>query len=472
MKKNVKVAIIGAGTAGLYALSQVKKQTDNFLLINSGPYGTTCARVGCMPSKSLINIAEYYHSRKHFEKSGIANADALEVSIPQVLQRVRDHRDFLTEHNVKSVERYGDKVLDGKAEFIDKHTLRVGDDIITAEKIIIATGSTPILDSSWETFKEQILTTDTLFEQENLPETLGVLGLGVIGLELGQALARLGIKVTAIQSKEFIGGLSDPEINDFMVNTCKEEFDVWLGGRATLSKVGDKIKITSGEKEILVDKVLASVGRKPNLASLKLENIGLKLDKRGMPNFDKNTMQIEDLPIFLAGDVTAERPLQHEAADEGRIAGYNAVHPTEKFKRKVPLSIVFSDPNITFVGVDYREIKDNANVVTGSFDFTKQSRAMLMNQNRGLAKLYVQKSDGKLLGAQMAIPHGEHLAHHLAWAIEKKLTVHEMLELPFYHPTLEEGLFMMLLDCIKKIDVKKDGVLELSFNGATYELQE
>lgn len=194
MKRDVEVAIIGAGTAGLYALSQVKKKTDDFLLINSGPYGTTCARVGCMPSKSLIHISEYYHDRKYFEKSGISNGDALEVSIPQSLQRVRNHRDFLTGHNVKSVERYGDKVLDGKAEFIDKQTLRVGDDIITAKKIIIAAGSAPILDSKWEAFREHILTTDELFEQEDLPESLGVLGLGVIGLELGQALARLGIQ--------------------------------------------------------------------------------------------------------------------------------------------------------------------------------------------------------------------------------------------------------------------------------------
>jgi len=462
MNRDVEVAIIGAGTAGLYALSQVKKKTDDFILINSGPYGTTCARVGCMPSKSLIHISEYYHDKKHFEKSGISHEEALKVSIPQVLQRVRDHRDFLTGHNIKSVERYGDKVLDGKAEFIDKYTLRVGDDIITAKKIIIATGSTPILDPSWESFKEDILTTDEIFEQEDLPKTLGVLGLGVIGLELGQALARLGIKVTAVQSKEFVGGLSDPEINAIMIDACKEEFDIWFGSRATLSKAGDKIKITSGEREVLVDKVLASVGRKPNLASLKLENLGIKLDKRGMPNYDKNTMQIEALPIYLAGDVTADRPLQHEAADEGRIAGYNAVHPTQRFKRKTPLAIVFSDPQIAFVGVDYAEIKEDESVVTGSFDFSKQQRAMLMNKNRGMAKLYVQKSDGKLLGAQMAVPAGEHLAHHLAWAIERGLTVHDMLELPFYHPTLEEGLFMMLLSCNKQIDVKKEGILELS----------
>ena len=138
MKKKVKIAIIGAGSAGLYALSKVKKETDDFILINSGPYGTTCARVGCMPSKALIRIAEYYHNREHFAKSGIENSESLKVSIPQVLQRVREQRDILVKHNIKqSIERLGNKVLNGKAEFLDKHTLLVGDDMIIAEKIII-----------------------------------------------------------------------------------------------------------------------------------------------------------------------------------------------------------------------------------------------------------------------------------------------------------------------------------------------
>ena len=173
-------------------------------------------------------------------------------------------------------------------------------------------------------------------------------------------------------------------------------------------------------------------------------------------------MQIEDFPIYLAGDVTGDYPLQHEAADEGRIAGYNAVHETQRFKRKTPLAIVFSDPQIAFVGLSYEEIKEDASVVTGSFDFSKQQRALLMNKNKGMAKIYVQKSDGKLLGAQIAAPAGEHLAHHIAWAIERGLTVHDMLEFPFYHPTLEEGLFMMLLSCNKQLDIKKEGILELA----------
>ena len=464
MKTEVDVAIIGAGSAGLYALSQVKKKTDNFLVINDGPYGTTCARVGCMPSKSLIRIAEYYHEREYFEKSGIKNSDKLSVCIPDVLKRVRKHRDILVEGNIKNITRLGSKVLSGRAEFVNANTLKVGDDEIVAKKIIIATGSTPVFDPKWEAFKEYILTTDELFEQEDMPSTLGVLGLGVIGLELGQALSRLGIKVTAVHSKEFIGGLSDPEVNKSMLELCEKEFDIWLGGgHAVLSKVEGKIKISNGENEVLVEKVLVAIGRRPNLESLKLENLGIELDKRGMPNFDPQTMQIESLPVYIAGDVNADRPLLHEAADEGRIAGYNVVKSQKKFKRKVPLAIVFTDPNIALIGKDYKEIKDDANVITGTFNFKQQGRAFLINKNAGLANLYVQKSDGKLLGAQIAAPAGEHLAHHLAWAMEKELTVYDMLELPFYHPTLEEGLYSLLMNCVKKIGLKKQSILEVPF---------
>lgn len=464
MKKEVEVAIIGAGSAGLYALSQVRKKTDDYLLINSGPYGTTCARVGCMPSKSLVRIAEYYNDRLDFEKSGIKHSDALEVSIPDVLQRVRDQRDLFVSQNIHhSIAHLGDKALVGKAEFINLNTLKVGNDEIRAEKIIIATGSSPVYDPDWGAFREHILTTDELFEQKDLPPTLGLLGLGAAGLELGQALARLGIKITAVHSKEFIGGLSDPEINKAMIKLCREEFDIWLGARAQLSKVGDKIKIRSADREILVDKVLVSIGRKPNLDALKLENLGIVLDKRGMPNFDPQTMQIEDLPVYIAGDANAYRPLLHEGADEGRIAGYNVVHPPKAFQRKVSLAVVFTDPNIAFVGKDYKEIKDDDNVLTGSYSFHNQGRALLMNKNVGIANLYVQKNDGKLLGAQIAVPGGEHLAHHIAWAMEQELTVYDMFELPFYHPTFEEGLYMLLLDCIKKIGIKKEGITEVPF---------
>lgn len=465
MQKEVDVAIIGAGTAGLYALSQVRRKTDSFVIINDGPYGTTCARVGCMPSKSLIQIAKYYHEKRHFEISGIKNSDQLEVSIPEVLKRVREQRDFFVEHTIgNTTARLGEKSISGKAEFVNATTLKVGNDEIVAKKIIIATGSTPVYEPQWKEMKEHILTSDELFEQDDLPPTMGIIGLGVIGLELGQALSRLGIHVTAVHSKPFIGGLTDPQVNDAMLALCRQEFDIWQGSEdAVLSKEKEQIKITQNGREVLVDKVLVSVGRRPNLAGLKLENAGVSLDAKGLPDFDPQTMQIENLPIYLSGDVNTDRPLQHEAADEGRIAGYNAVNEVKAFQRKVPFSIVFTDPNIGFIGKSYDAIKADENIVIGSYDFTKQTRAMIMNANKGIANLYVDKRDGKVLGAEIAVPGGEYLAHHLAWCIEQEMSVYDMVQLPFYHPTLEEGLYALLLDCAKKLNLKKKRVLEVPF---------
>jgi dihydrolipoamide dehydrogenase len=174
-------------------------------------------------------------------------------------------------------------------------------------------------------------------------------------------------------------------------------------------------------------------------------------------------MQIEDLPIFIAGDVNNNRPLMHEAADEGRIAGYNTVHNITKFKRKIPLAIVFSDPNIAYIGKRYKEIEDRDDILIGSFDFTKQQRAMLMDSNYGLARLYVEKESARIVGAEMVTLRAEHLAHHLAWAMEQELTVYEMMQLPYYHPTVEEGLYMLLLDCVKKLERKTEGLLEVPF---------
>ncbi|MFT7878847.1 MAG: dihydrolipoyl dehydrogenase [Sulfurimonas sp.] len=465
MKREVDVAVIGAGSAGLYALSQVKKQTGDFVLINSGYLGTTCARVGCMPSKALIYIAEYYHQRKKFSEKGLEADETIQPPLRKVLQEIRDKRDRLVAETIKtSISKLGDKLIEGEAQFVNHHTLLVNDEAITAKKIIIATGSTPIVNPEWEAFRENLLTSDELFEQHDLPPSIGVVGLGAVGLEIGQALARLGIRITAVHSNKFLGGLSDPEVNHAMVKHCSGEFDIWLdGGHATLEKAGDKIKIINGEREVIVDKVLVATGRKPNLKSLKLEKVGIMLDNHGMPRFNDDTMQIEDLPIFIAGDVNNDRPLMHEAADEGRIAGYNTVHNITKFKRKVPLTIVFSDPNIAYIGKRYKEIEEREDILIGSFDFTKQQRAMLMDSNYGLARLYMEKESGRIVGAEMAAPGAEHLAHHLAWAMEQEMTVYEMIQLPFYHPTVEEGLYMLLLDCVKKLGRKMEGLLEIPF---------
>jgi dihydrolipoamide dehydrogenase len=161
-------------------------------------------------------------------------------------------------------------------------------------------------------------------------------------------------------------------------------------------------------------------------------------------------MQIEDAPIFIAGDANGDRPILHEAVDEGHIAGFNAAHGESRcFKRRVPLTITFTEPGIAAVGKTRGELRDE-DIVTGTYDFSKQSRARMSDANKGLLQIYVEKKTGCVLGAEMAAPAGEHLAHFLALAINRQMTVFDLLTIPFYHPAVEEGLRTAIRDAGEK----------------------
>ena len=208
---------------------------------------------------------------------------------------------------------------------------------------------------------------------------------------------------------------------------------------------------------MLVDKVLASLGRRPNLDNMTIENAGIEMDSRGIPVYDRNTMQLGDSPIFIAGDVNGERPLLHEAGDEGRIAGHNATsNEVTAFRRKVPLSINFCDPNICHIGATWSEL-DQETAVVGEIRMAPVGRALIMGKNKGIIRVYADKQSGKLLGSEMICPKGENLAHLLAWCIQTGMTVGEMLQMPFYHPVIEEALQAALYNCYAKLDKKNEG---------------
>jgi dihydrolipoamide dehydrogenase len=155
--------------------------------------------------------------------------------------------------------------------------------------------------------------------------------------------------------------------------------------------------------------------------------------------------------------------VQHEAADEGRIAGYNAVRerPTA-FKRKTPMVITFCDPNIVQIGKPLSEL-DSSSIAIGTFDVARNGRARIMGKDKGLLRVYADKTDGRLLGAAMIAPHAEHLGHLLAWSLQQQLTVFDLLKMPFYHPVVEEALQSTLYDLAKQINRKEGGLLENDF---------
>ncbi len=440
----VKYAILGAGTAGLTALSQIKKTTDDFVIINGGHLGTTCARVGCMPSKAMIHSANHFHARNALQDFGINGAEALSVDDSKVLQRVRQFRDRFTGGVIAgTTEKLKEgQFIDGYAKFCGPNALEVNGEVIEAERIIIATGSRPVVPGPWQKLGAKLVTSDEIFELESLPKSIAVVGLGIIGLELGQALSRLGVKVIGFEMQKTIAGLNSPAAIEKAIHLFSQEFPIHLGAAAELNATEKGVEVKVGEETYEVDLVLASLGRRPNIDQLDLEKAGIELDERGMPNFDINTMQIEDKPIFIAGDVNTYRPILHEAGHEGKIAVSNAMAYPEitSYQRKTPLGIAFTDPEVAMFGQSYREL-DLDKIVINDFHLERNNgRAIVMGEDHGVLSLWADKETKKLLGGELVMPHAEHFAHLLAWAVEQHMTVLDIVKMPFYHPVLEEAV--------------------------------
>jgi dihydrolipoamide dehydrogenase len=453
------VAIIGAGTAGLAAYRAVLREGKQALLIEGGPYGTTCARVGCMPSKLLIAAAHAAHTASHTEPFGIHIDGHMRVEGREVMARVKGERDRFVGFVLDSVENIpAEHKLRGYARFVGPDMLEVDAHTrVQTHAVVIATGSIAFVPPSFRELGDRLVVNDDVFEWNDLPKRVAVFGPGVIGLELGQALSRLGVDVRMFGISGSLGGINDPQVRQAAKKIFQKEFYLDPDARVLHTKrMGDEVEIKyialdNTERTERFDYVLMATGRRPLLAGLDLAQARVNVADSGLPAFNKLTMQIDALPIFIAGDANADLPLLHEASDEGQIAGSNAANfPHVKTgQRRAPLSVVFTEPQIATVGIYPGH--DQSHYVTGVLDFTNQGRSRVILENHGLLHIYVEKETGRFTGAQMVGPRAEHLAHLLAWALQQNMTVHEMLAMPFYHPVIEEGLRTPLRDAARQL---------------------
>ena len=458
--RKVDVAVIGAGSAGLPAYRAARMHTEKVVLIEGGVYGTTCARVGCMPSKLLIAAAEAAHSIETASKFGVYSSKPT-INGHDVMKRVRSERDRFVGFVLESVENIDQNHhFRGHAQFIDNHTIQVEDKIIEAKSVVISTGSSPKLMSMFNGLGDRLVVNDDIFDWDTLPESVAVFGPGVIGLELGQALHRLGVRIRIFGLSGSLKPLSDMGIKSYAENLFKDEFP--LDTKANIlgfELENEQVKVSfvdpnnGEEKEELFDFLLAATGRSPNVNDLGLENTDLELDSLGVPLYNSATMQCGNSSIFIAGDVNNDLPLLHEAADEGQIAGDNAGRfPDIKTGlRRSPVTVVFCDPQIAIVGNSWSELEGNENVVTGKVSFEGQGRSRIILKNKGLMHIYADQKSGLFLGSEFIGPHAEHLAHLMSWAHQQKMTIQQMLEMPFYHPVIEEGLRTALRDAKSKL---------------------
>ncbi|SHM94614.1 dihydrolipoamide dehydrogenase [Duganella sacchari] len=454
-----EVAVIGAGTAGMTGYRAAKAGGKQTLLIESNVYGTTCARVGCMPSKLLISAADAAHMLHVAPRFGVSPGQ-VRINGKAVMERVRSERDRFVGFVVESVDGYpAEDKLHGHARFISPTQLQIGDHtLVEAERFVIATGSTPIVPDEWRAAGPRVISSDAVFDWDDLPESVAVAGTGVIGLELGQALARLGVRVTIFGRGGSVAQLSDPEVLQVARRAMTDELDVRFK-----TKVVDVAPQSNGLGVIVTSEdangkqhteqfayLLSAIGRRPNVHKLGLENTGLQRDHQGIPLYDPHTMQCGDSHIFIAGDANNERPQLPEAADHGRIAGDNAARypDVQPGLRRTPLAITFTEPQIATMGSSYSElcVSHAGRFAIGKVSFENQGRSRVMLQNKGMLRVYAEYATGRFLGAEMIGPRAENIGHLLSWAVQAGLTVEAMLDMPFYHPVVEEGVRTALRD--------------------------
>lgn len=462
---NVQVAVIGGGTAGLAAYRAAKEKTDSVVLIEGGQFGTTCARVGCMPSKLLIAAAEAAHSAMHMQPFGVFIDGQVRIDGQKVMQRIRDERDRFVGFVIEAVDEIDsvDKII-GKATFISETQLKIDEHtIINADRVVIATGSRPAYPAVWNDLGDRLVVNDDVFNWTDLPKSVAVFGPGVIGLELGQSLHRLGVEVLMFGMGGQVGPFTDPEIMAYAQKTFSDEFYLDADAQVkNMQRKGDLVEIIYIDKQgieqtKLVEFVLAATGRRANVDNLGLDNIEMEMDARGIPVADPYTMQTSVPTIFIAGDASNQIPLLHEAADQGKIAGNNAgVYPHIRVGlRRSSIAAVFTDPQLAMVGLSYKQVNEKYSgcscFETGSVSFEGQGRSRVMLKNKGLLHLYGEQGTGRFLGAEMIGPQAEHLAHLLAWAHQNRMTISQMLDMPFYHPVIEEGVRTALRDLNAKL---------------------
>ena len=412
-----------------------------------------------MPSKLLIAAAEAAHMIALAPAFGV-HGGALRIDGRAVMARVRQERDRFVGFVVDGVEQLPEADrLRGYARFTAPDSLQVDDSVqVRAGRIVIATGSRPQIPAELLGAGDRLVTNEQVFDWDDLPESVAVIGTGVIGLEIGQALHRLGVRVALFGRGMQLAGISDPMV----LASARQAFGAELDLRPMTRVVravrnDDGVALTwtaadGSERCEQFSYVLAATGRVANVERLALGAAGLALDARGVPVFDSRTMQCGQSGVFVAGDVAGERALLHEAADHGRIAGDNAgrfpdVRPG---LRRAPLTIAFTDPQVAVVGCGFHAL-EAAHTASGEVSFADQGRSRVMLQNRGLLRVYGAYDSGRFLGAELCGPRGEHLAHLMAWALQNEMTVAQMLQMPFYHPVVEEGLRTALRDLNEKL---------------------
>ena len=451
------VIVIGGGPAGYVAAirsSQLGLATacvEEFVDDSGNAvFGGTCLNVGCIPSKALLDSSHrFYEAAGHLDTHGIkVEKVKLDLSV------MMDRKDSIVKKLTGGIGGLfaANKVtpITGRGKVIAGNNVEVTksdgtSETIAAKNIIIATGSSPIEIASAE-FNNNVVDSTGALEFTEVPKTLGVIGAGVIGLELGSVWARLGSKVTVIEAMDDFLFMADKEIaKDSLKDFKKQGLDIKLGSRLVASKnLKKSVKISyessAGTEEMEFDKLVVAVGRRPNVQNVFSEDSGVHLDERGFISVDDHC-QTSASNVWAIGDVVRGPMLAHKGSEEGvmvaeRIAGKHA----EMNYDLVP-SVIYTHPEIAWVGKNEEELKsENRNYKVGKFPFAASGRALAVDQSTGFVKVISDESTDTILGVHVFGPSAAEIVQQALISMEFGASSEDLGLTIFSHPTVSEAL--------------------------------
>lgn len=438
--KSYPIVVIGAGAGGLVIAIGATKAGKKVLLIEKGNYGGDCTNFGCIPSKSLISSSHSLACLREGKELGIEvsspllKADKSLSRVREIIAQIRSHED------PEALKKLGLETLTGEASFKGPNILQVGDHIISARDIVIATGSSPFIPQIKGLDKTPFLTNETIFDLEKIPKSLVVMGGGPIGCELAQAFLRLGSTVSLIHSHKTLLNKEEAGAQEVIVDQFKKEgMNLHLGVGVKEVNFQDnlyQIFLENGEK-IEAEAFLVSTGRKPNVKSLNLSAAGVNFSDQGIPvDAYGRTNQPH---IWAVGDVVGVPFFTHWAENQARSVLTSLILPFP-FKKKInknqPIPrVTFTDPEVASIGLTEKEASQKYNTATYFVPFSQVDRAITAGQTNGFVKVVTKKWSSKILGCTIVGPRAGEMMGEISLAMLAGIPLRKLSALIHPYPT-------------------------------------
>ena len=468
MSRKFDVVVIGAGPGGYIAAIRAAQHGMSVACIDEWKnrdgkhaFGGTCLNAGCIPSKAMLESSELYHRAEHeFKKHGIKTGElGLDIAAMQkrragiVRQLTGGIAGLFKANKVEGLVGHGKLLAGKKVEF----TPVDGDpEVLEANNVILASGSAPIELPFAKFDGKSIIDSWDALELDAVPKRLGVIGAGVIGLELGSVWSRLGSEVTIIEAMDDFLFMADRDV----ANTAAREFkkqglDIHLGAKVTAAKAGKKgVKVDyddkSGSNTIEVDKLIVAVGRKPYTEGLLADDAGIQLDDRGFIVVD-DECRTRVKGVYAIGDSVRGPMLAHKSSEEGVMAADLIAGEVAEVNYNVIPSVIYTAPEIAWAGKTEAEVKESGRPYKkGSFPFAASGRAKAMEQTAGMVKIISAEDDDEILGVHIVGPMAGELISEAVLALEFSASTEDIQRTIHAHPSLAEAVHEAALNVDKR----------------------